>query len=491
MRECVRCRQLFEPSTSTALSASAGDVLCPGCRQELAQSQYAASTTAAAAASPAPRVRGRRPPLSFWLHSPTAILIAINVLVFLAMVIALRSASPSPTKLIGWGANFGPLTLGGQWWRLLSSAFLHANILHIALNMWAFLNLGILAELLFGRRNFVVLYLFCALGGSIASVWWHAAVVGVGASGAIFGIAGALLPALAFQRNQRLRAAMRSNLTSIALFVFYNLAFGAAASHIDNAAHLGGLVTGALLGALLPSGPMLQSQPAGGGFEAPNVSSRPQRTGVLRPYMAFALMGVLLVGGAMLARKHNRGQLALAAAEQSLRAGDQQQAMSNAQRAVREDPNRPDAHFLLGYIYLRQNDFDKALQEYRRVIELKPDMADAYSQICVVYLRMRSFDDAAASCQKAVALDPGDPDKQYNLGLAQMARRKFPEAVQAFQVAAQARPNSLDENYRLALALALNGDLQRAQEQLTKVLRISPTFKPAQDLLERLQSERK
>ncbi len=94
--------------------------------------------------------------------------------------------------------------------------------------MWAFLNLGILAELLFGRRSFVLLYLYCALGGSIASVWWHAAVVGVGASGAIFGIAGALLPALAFQRNQRLRAAMRGNLTSIALFVFYNIAFGAA-----------------------------------------------------------------------------------------------------------------------------------------------------------------------------------------------------------------------------------------------------------------------
>ena len=129
------------------------------------------------------RVATRRPPLSFWLRSPTAILIALNVLVFLAMAASLHSASPSPDRLIGWGANFGPLTLGGQWWRLLTSAFLHANILHIALNMWAFLNLGILAELLFGRRSFVLLYLFCALGGSIASVWWHTAVVGVGASG--------------------------------------------------------------------------------------------------------------------------------------------------------------------------------------------------------------------------------------------------------------------------------------------------------------------
>ena len=90
--------------------------------------------------------------------------------------------------------------------------------------MWAFLNLGILAEMLFGRRSYVGLYLFCALGGSIASAWWHTAVVGVGASGRNFRYGRSLLPALAFHRNQRLRAAMRGNLTSIAIFVFYNIA---------------------------------------------------------------------------------------------------------------------------------------------------------------------------------------------------------------------------------------------------------------------------
>ena len=72
-----------------------------------------------------------------------------------------------------------------------------------------------------------------------------------------------------------------------------------------------------------------------------------------------------------------------------------------------------------------------------------------------------------------------------------MARRDFPDAVRAFEKAAQARPNSLDENYHLAMALVLNGDNQRAQDQLAKVLRIAPDFKPAQDLLERLKSQRK
>ena len=101
MTECSRCRQAYEPT-------SASDVLCPACRGEMARliQQQEASR--------------RRPPLSFWLHSPTAILIAVNVLVFVAMAASLHSFSPSPDKLIRWGANFGPLTLGGQWWRLLT-----------------------------------------------------------------------------------------------------------------------------------------------------------------------------------------------------------------------------------------------------------------------------------------------------------------------------------------------------------------------------------
>ncbi len=478
MPECARCRRDFSP-------VAEGDVLCPACGAEVVGVRHGPATATK-------RARSRRPPLSFWLHSPTVILIAVNVLVFVAMAISVRSASPSVDKLILWGANFGPLTLGGQWWRLLSSAFLHANILHLALNMWAFLNLGILAEMLFGRRSYVLLYLFCALGGSIASVWWHSAVVGVGASGAIFGLAGALLPAMAFHHNQRLRAAMRGNLTSIALFVFYNIAIGQAVSHIDNAAHVGGLVTGAVLGWLLVYPARRQQDEFVGDPTADaGVGGRPQRAGGLNRYVVFGLVGVLLVVAAGLARRRNRDELALAAAEQELRAGDQQQAMMNAQRAVRDDPNSANAHFLLGYIYLGRNDLDKALQEYKRTIELKPDLADGYSQVCVVYLRMRSFDDAAASCQKAISLDPKDPDKQYNLGLAEMARRRFPEAVQAFDIAARARPNSLDENYHLALALVLDGDEERAHQQLTNVLRIAPNFKPAQDLLQRLEGERK
>ena len=86
--------------------------------------------------------------------------------------------------------------------------------------------------------------------------------------------------------------------------------------------------------------------------------------------------GPAAVGRGGLAHRRNRDELALAAAERALRAGNQQQALLGVQQALRDNPNNPNAHFLLGYIYLSRNDLDQALQEYKRTIELRPDLAD-------------------------------------------------------------------------------------------------------------------
>ena len=299
----------------------------------------------------------RRPELSFWLKSPTVQIIVVNTAIFIAVCISGHAFTPNTRTLLRWGANFGSMTLNGQWWRLLSSAFLHANIPHLALNMWAFLNLGILAELLFGRRIFVVLYVFCALGGSLASVWWHSDVVGVGASGAIFGVAGALLTALAFQHNRKMRAAMRGNLTSIALFVGYNIVFGAAAANVDNAAHLGGLITGLILGALLPSGVVPRAEPV----EAPQpvytdgFRKAPAwrltgltSAGALRYWLAFAVVAALLLAVAISARNRQREGGDLSLALKALRSGNKPAAVYQLLKLLDRRPNFPEAHFLLG-----------------------------------------------------------------------------------------------------------------------------------------------
>ncbi len=195
----------------------------------------------------------RRLNYTYLRYSPTVYIIGACILFYLAEVGLSRSLDPSGPALFVLGALNGVAVFAGQWWRMLTSVFLHGGVLHIAFNMWALFNLGILAEILYGRRNYFFLYLLCGIGGSALSIIWHPNQLGVGASGAIFGIAGALLPALKFQKNPRVASALRGSYRSVGLFVIYNLLFGAAVPFIDNAAHLGGLITGAMTGYFLPS----------------------------------------------------------------------------------------------------------------------------------------------------------------------------------------------------------------------------------------------
>jgi rhomboid protease GluP len=182
----------------------------------------------------------------------TTPLVGINVAVFAAMVLTGVSAvAPTTQQLLKWGANWGPFSLGPQPWRMLTSNYVHGGIIHIALNMWCLWNLGYLAERIFDRWTYLFTYTACGLAGSLASLWLHPRVVGVGASGAIFGMAGASIAALYLGRLPIPKQALRGTLKSLVAFAGYNLFFGAVVPGIDNSAHIGGLVTGLALGALL------------------------------------------------------------------------------------------------------------------------------------------------------------------------------------------------------------------------------------------------
>jgi membrane associated rhomboid family serine protease/TPR repeat protein len=153
--------------------------------------------------------------------------------------------------IIHWGSNFGPLTLSGEWWRLFTCMFVHFGIFHIVLNMWVLWSLGRVTERTFGSLHYALLYVFAGLCGSVASLWWHPNVNSAGASGAIFGILGGLL---AFVLNPASRVPptiVASQRRSIVLFVAYSLVGGVTAQGIDNAAHLGGLVGGFMMGWIL------------------------------------------------------------------------------------------------------------------------------------------------------------------------------------------------------------------------------------------------
>jgi rhomboid protease GluP len=182
----------------------------------------------------------------------TTTLVAMNVAVFVVMALTgVSLTDPTSAQLLKWGANFGPLSLGAEPWRMLASNYIHVGIVHILLNMWCLWSLGFLAERIFDPWTYVLVYTSCGVAGSLASLWWHPAGVGAGASGAIFGLAGALIAALYLGHLPISKQAIQGTLKSLLTFAGYNLFFGAVARGIDNSAHIGGLLAGLALGAVL------------------------------------------------------------------------------------------------------------------------------------------------------------------------------------------------------------------------------------------------
>lgn len=185
----------------------------------------------------------------------TNALILANVAVFVGMLFAGAEWGIGRNDIqLAWGANFGPATTDGQWWRLGSAMFLHFGILHLAVNMAALWDGGRLVERIFGRVRFLAIYLLAGLAGNLLSLVTHGtAVVSGGASGAVFGVYGALLAAI-WQEREILRGSeFRWLLWGGFAFTGANLAFGLLMPGIDNGAHVGGLIAGAIAGAgLLP-----------------------------------------------------------------------------------------------------------------------------------------------------------------------------------------------------------------------------------------------
>ena len=231
MPTCVSCGRELPPGGYP-------DNICPECRAKAfirAQEQ----------------ARANRPSLIKAMPVTSAI-IGANVLVFAGMTLSgVSPVAPQISDLVKWGANTGLQTLASQPWRMWTSNYVHIGIVHIALNMWCLWNLGALAERVFDRWTYFLTYTFCGIGGSLASLGLHPNRFGAGASGAVFGLAGALISALYLGHLPVPPRALRSTLKSLVLFAAYNLFFGAVVPGIDNSAHIGGLVCGLILGAVL------------------------------------------------------------------------------------------------------------------------------------------------------------------------------------------------------------------------------------------------
>ena len=177
-------------------------------------------------------------------------LIVINVLVF--FLLSLRGDTESGYFMLQYGAMYELLvTEGHEYYRLITSLFLHFGIQHLLNNMVMLGALGYQLENEIGRIKFLLIYFISGIGGNLCSLYWNVShgeqVISAGASGAIFGLMGALLYIVAVNRGRLGRLSGRGMLIMVALSLY----FGLTSSGVDNSAHIGGLICGILITVLL------------------------------------------------------------------------------------------------------------------------------------------------------------------------------------------------------------------------------------------------
>jgi membrane associated rhomboid family serine protease/Flp pilus assembly protein TadD len=350
--------------------------------------------------------------------------VGVNLLVFMAMVasgISLMSG-PNPSQMIHWGGNFGPLTLGGEPWRLVTYMFLHYGLIHIGFNMWCLWDLGALAESLYGDWTFAFVYLACGLGGGICSLWWHPGSVSAGASGAIFGLAGALLASLKLGEFSLPRAMISGTLRSVVAFVIYNIILGGLMGFTDNACHIGGLVTGLILGALI-------------------AKLAPARDAIANRVVILGVV-LLIIFGCWRWVNHSYGFLVVGQrGEMLLRQGKTDDALAELQRAARMRPDYAAAHYNLAHAYEIKGDYANEIAELKRLVELDPKDGEARYNLGIALLNANQLPQARDTFQQMLTANFRSADAHVGLGMVAAAEHNDPMAVQEFETA-----TNLDED---------------------------------------------
>jgi membrane associated rhomboid family serine protease len=408
MANCISCGRPL-PRFSFGQRAD----VCAECRAAAVEVR---TGSAASPASPRMAVSRPRPPV-------TSVLVGLNVAVFLAMALTGVSLSePTTAQLLAWGANWGPQSLGTEPWRILSSNYLHIGILHILFNMWCLWDLGNLAERIFDRWTYLLAYTACGIAGSLASLWWHPLVVGAGASGAIFGLAGALITALYLGRLPIPAQAVRHTLRSLLVFAGYNLFFGAVGAGVDNSAHIGGLVCGLVLGAVLAKHLM----------SPPEVRAN-WRLGV------FVMTAVILLAAFTAVKRARAYVVPLGQGLNALDHGQPDEAVRDLERASAQKPNDPLVLVELGHAYLHKQDYADARTVLQRAVEMDSEDAEAQYDLGFAWLKLGQAGQAIAPLEKAAQLDPKNVAVEQVLAEAYLAGNRPADAQRASDKANQLR----------------------------------------------------
>jgi membrane associated rhomboid family serine protease/tetratricopeptide (TPR) repeat protein len=355
--------------------------------------------------------------------------------VFIAMVVSGVPLGGTPTtkQILAWGADSGPLVADGQWWRLVTSAFVHIGLIHLGVNMLALRSLSVV-ERLFGRGGFAFIYFASAVGASATSILWRPANVSAGASGALFGLLGALFAFFLAHRRIMPSAVSRPMFASLLFTIGINVVLGLSIQFIDNAAHLGGLATGFLAGLCLNR----ELVPAGPGSPAMFVA-KPSRKPLLRAtLLAFAILAAAALIPVRVGSDPRISESTwLREAREAMEEKNYAEAEEICTHAIASNPDLAKAHELKAWCRSELHDPDGAMIEADRALELDGDLVNAH------YLRWQlrrakgDVDGELHDLDRLVDLSPDSPESYRARGHALYAAGRWKESRRDFQTLAR------------------------------------------------------
>jgi membrane associated rhomboid family serine protease len=352
-----------------------------------------------------------------WVTPTIAALIVVAFVFELARGVS--AMKPTTAQLLAVGGSFGPAVAKGEWWRTLSAMFLHAGLLHIGLNLWAFLSVGRFVERIFGNVSFLALYLLGGFAGELASLAVHPMAVGVGASGAIFSVYGSLLAFGLVHKGVFPREVLRKQRSSLLAFVGYNVVFGVMAPGVDIAAHAGGFVAGMAAGALLNRDLL---HPA---------AHRLRRTLGGIGLAAVLLLAAFGVEQRLLAHPAIRADRLWQRAHLREREGRLADSLSDYRALVAIAPGTGEAWNNLAWVEVVGGDFAAARADADRAVSLEPDSGNARGTRCFALAGLGLLEQAHADCARAVELSNNAIDRGMLAFLDQRyddARREWEDA---------------------------------------------------------------
>lgn len=425
MANCIQCGRKLPGLTF-------GRKICVWCKQHEAAQRGEADDDARQPVMAVPWVR-RESTITL-----THVLFGANIAVFIAMVVANGSIEAFPGQiLLHFGANYGPYTLSGGWWRVFAYMFVHADIFHIGFNMWCLWSFGSLCESLYGKWTFGAIYLLTGLAGGLARLAWDPWVPSVGASGAIFGLTGALIASFYLGEFNIPSYVIQANLKSLLFFAGFNILFGISpigdlfGIHVDNACHIGGLVSGLLLGALI-------------------AVIAPQQD-ALRRVAVLGVVALLVIGSAFQIERWRGPSIQFGRSLVTAR-GHNLQMISELQAKVQKDPQDASAHYALAHAYFVDGQFPAGETQLERVLELQPQNAQARLDLGAAYLSQDQPEKAEVEFTKLVKQDPSNAEAHVALAMALADQDHHDAAINEYKAALRLNPQMRGVYYRLGIS---------------------------------------